>query len=251
MAPSESGSGDADEENDVITGIIDDPTQNRSRESVSPGGFIGIAGAGLIVLLALLLFARRGRDRDKTETRVYEITDDEGEDEKSNFLDEKEVSSDGMPDAMPDTMARGMPDTMSGGEMSADGMSADMMSDGMSQSTAPLQPRLAHVVGEDDSQYTGTSWGNKSRIRVEPVMSTAEDAFSQDYEISPDGTAYEEDVGRHGAGQTCSSPSCQICESRRQQGAKTKFVRNQKYDPKPASPSSQDRNYMSSDTVDL
>jgi hypothetical protein len=219
-----------DGDNGVSAGIIDDePTQNTSRESVSPGGFIGIAGAGLIVLLLLLLFAKRGRDRGKTETRVYEITDDEGEDENSNFLDEKEVSSDGMPD----TMARGMP------------MSGDMSEDGMS-----LQPRLAHVVGEDDSQYTGTSWGNKSRIRVEPVMSTPGDAFSEDYEISPDGTPYE-DVGRHSAGQTCSSPSCQICESRRQQGAKTRFVRNQKYDPKPASVSSQDRNYVSSDTVDL
>lgn len=225
--------GDEDERDDNgdvdVTSIIDEPTQNTSRESVSPGGFIGIAGAGLIVLLLLLLFAKRGRDRGKTETRVYEITDDEGEDEKSNFLDEKEVSSDGMPD----TMARG-----------------DMSEDGMSLYNAPLQPRLAHVVGEDDSQYTGTSWGNKSRIRVEPVMSTPGDAFSEDYEISPDGIPYE-DVGRHGAGQTCSSPSCQICESRRQQGAKTRFVRNQQYDPKPASVSSQDRNYVSSDTVDL
>ena len=108
--------------------------------------------------------------------------------------------------------------------------------------------RLAHVVGEEDSQYTGTSWGNKSRIRIEPVRSVPDETFSEPVEITSDGIPYE-DQRLHDIGQTCSSPTCKICESRRQQGANTKFVRNQKYDPNPSQ--SYDRDYLATDTVDL
>ena len=109
--------------------------------------------------------------------------------------------------------------------------------------------RLAHVVGEEDSQYTGESWGGNPRIRIEPVQSIPEDSFSNPIELSPNGVPYEE-VRRHDIGQTCSSPTCKICDARRQQGATTKFVRNQKYDPSPGE-GTFDRDYISSDTVDL
>ena len=157
---------------------------------------------------------RRGRNRKDDEARHYEATD--SDEENSKFADENEqVEKVSYQDDYSDLDVRGS--------------------------------RLAHVVGEDDSQYTGNSWGNKSRIRIEPVKSVPEDTFSQPVEVTAAGIPYE-DQRLHDIGQTCSSPTCKICESRRRQGASTRFVRNQKYDP---SPSEADRDYISADTVDL
>jgi len=199
--------GEEDDEDDNGVSAVVGPEETRSiasEEGLSAGGFIGLAGAGLIILLLLLLFVRRGK-KDKNAARHLEYTD---EDENSGFIDEE-------------------------GE-------GDSFSDYPSA-------RLAHVVGEDDSQYTGASWGGKSRIRIEPVESIPEDTFSDPIELTQDGVPFGEE-SPHGLGQSCSSPTCKICDARRQQGTSTKFVRNQQYDP---NPTSNDRDYISSDTVDL
>jgi hypothetical protein len=100
-------------------------------------------------------------------------------------------------------------------------------------SVSDLPPdRLAHVVGEENSQYTGTSWGNKSRIRVDPIEPVPEDETLLSYtpEVSPEGLpnqALHDDL---------------------QAGPKTKFVSNDSsYDTSVGG----ERDYMASDTVDL
>lgn len=214
------GASKDEDSSDGVSAVVGPETRSISnKEGLSGGGFVGLAGAGLIILLLLLLFVRRRRDKDKDAARHYEYTD---EDENSNFIDENSENAKDFENA----------------ENSID----DSFSD--------VPPgRLAHVVGEDDSQYTGMSWGGKSKIRIEPVKSIPEDTLSNPVEISPKGVPYEEER-RHDIGQTCSSPTCKICDARRQQGATTKFVRNQKYDPSPGQ-GSYDRDYISSDTVDL
>lgn len=328
---STSGNGDGDDGDRAVAGIgggeIDTVS---SREGITAGGKIGIAGASLLLLLLLLLLVRRGR-RDKDEVRQYEFTDDD--EENSNFIDENE---DGSPDGSGNTSRKGgglfggrgnkdgveNPDGSgaedgNGGRSSRRGLFGGRFSsrnmDGSDSRNAALvaggvvggaavaggmagasrngrgnssrgigvnpdgsvsaigsgsaygsasetytyrdeysdmagrRDRLAHVVGEEDSQYTGNSWGNKSGLRIEPVRSVPEDTFSQPVEVTPAGVSYDEDERLHDIGQTCSSPTCKICESRRRQGSSTKFVRNQKYAPKTET----ERDYVSADTVDL
>lgn len=203
----------------VVAGISDNEAlQTNDREGLSAGGFIGLAGAFLILILLLLLFVRRRKNKDKDAARMYAGTDDD--EEASNFIDDRDMTLPANPN----------PATPQDDE------------DDISDYQMPGN-RLAHVVGEDDSQYTGTSWGdNKERMRIERVRSVPEPTFSDQQPI---------EVGMdkpHDIGQTCSSPSCKICESRRGQGASTKFVKNRVYNPNPGY---QDRDYVSSDTVDL
>jgi hypothetical protein len=166
-----------------VGGVVEpEETSSSESKSLQAGGWVGLAGAFLVLLFLLLCIVKRRSNHDKS---FYTSEEDSGHEP---YYDDDESSVSRSPD------------------------------------------RLAHVVGEENSQYTGTSWGNKSRIRIQPIESVPEDTMAESLEITQEALP-EDEFG-------------QSFESQRETA---QFVTTETYDPSV----SYERDYMASDTVDL
>ena len=182
-----SGGGDTNnngDDNDDPNSITRGEQMSSESKGLGPGGYVGLAGAFLVLLFLLLCCIKRRRNQDKS---FYTS------DEDSKFVDER------------------------------------YFDDESSMSELP-RDRLVHVVGEENSQYTGTSWGNKSRIKIEPIDAVPEEDELNSIEISPEGLPPDDPLSTAHA------------------GTPTRFVKNEPYIPPDIG---YDRDYMASDTVDL
>jgi hypothetical protein len=98
-------------------------------------------------------------------------------------------------------------------------------------------PRLVHVVGEDDSIWTGGE-----NIEVRPYMRKS---LNDTQETQDSSEQYE----IHDENHWCASPNCLTCEKKRQEGVR--FMQTDAVSSPQAVPRDASRSYTTRDTVDL
>lgn len=126
----------------------------------------------------------------------------------------------------------------------------------MTPATARSSPRMAHILGEDNSIFTGNSWQGSRDRQLPPVYQAPVDADGFPASIHTTSDTGNEGIFdstyQHPPHMTCSSPGCQICEKKRQQ-SNIRFIKVA--DPTPLSPRPSrfgpKRNYVIEDTCDL
>ena len=185
-------------------------------DGLSAGVAVAIAGGGLLFCLLCLFVMGRGRggnrDDDSDFSNVQstvkhrQLTEDE--DEVPPGEEEKDILV---------TRVR-----------SNENKTRELYAD---------DPKIAHIVGENDSSYMAATFGPSPTIEDEEKNDLPSD---------------EELFEHHGPNESCSSPSCAMCEARRQQGPT--FVRttdNLRVDSDEGSGEDPARQYTMADTVDL